>query len=115
MSRRGFHVLGLRVWPFATSISILGLVYTILGWINGFREWAIILMFRRVTILSARLVFWWGDVIKEGLYLGCHTSLVVRGFRLGIIFFLLSEGAFFFSFFWAFVYFKIGTESEGIP
>lgn len=39
----------------------------------------------------------------------------MRGFRLGIFFFILSELAFFFSFFWAFFYYKIGTNSEGMP
>lgn len=76
---------------------------------------AFYVLLRRIVLMVARLTLWWRDVIKEGLYLGCHTSVVVRGFRLGMFFFLLSEGSFFFSFFWAFFFFKIGTNSEGMP
>lgn len=115
MARRGFHVLGLSVWPFTTRIRVLGLVYTILCWINEVERLAFYFLFSSVMLLVVSLTLWWRDVIKEGLYLGCHTRLVVRGFRLGMFFFLLSEGAFFFSFFWAFFYYKIGTNSEEIP
>nr|ABF60124.1 cytochrome c oxidase subunit 3 [Hiatella arctica] len=111
----GFHVLGLSLWPFSTSISALGLVYTFLSWINEVDSVAFYVLLSSIVLMVASLTLWWSDVIKEGLYLGCHTSVVVRGFRLGMFFFLLSEGSFFFSFFGAFFFFKIGTNSEGMP
>ena len=52
-------------------------------------------------------------MIKEGTYMGCHTSLVVRGLRVGIALFILSEVFFFVSFFWAFFHLRLGRLSEG--
>jgi cytochrome c oxidase subunit 3 len=41
-------------------------------------------------------------VIHEATILGYHTQRVVRGLRLGMVLFIVSEIMFFFSFFWAF-------------
>jgi len=42
---------------------------------------------------------WWSNVIREALYLGYHTSIVVRGLRIGMVLFIVSEIMFFVSFF----------------
>nr|YP_009455671.1 cytochrome c oxidase subunit III [Lutraria maxima]AUH21197.1 cytochrome c oxidase subunit 3 [Lutraria maxima] len=49
----------------------------------------------------------------ESTYLGCHTSLVVRNLRVGMILFILSEVFFFVSFFWAFFNSMVGETSMG--
>lgn len=41
--------------------------------------------------------------------MGCHTSLVARGLRIGMGLFILSEAAFFLSFFWAFFHCRFGA------
>lgn len=41
-------------------------------------------------------------MIREGSYLGHHTTYVARGLRIGFLLFLLSEAMFFFAIFWGF-------------
>jgi len=48
------------------------------------------------------IVQWWRDVIREGLFLGCHTLRVAKGLRYGIVLFIVSEVFFFFFFFLGF-------------
>jgi len=48
------------------------------------------------------MLVWWRDVIREGAYMGSHTSRVMTGLRVGMILFILSEVCFFGAFFWAF-------------
>jgi len=55
MARRGFHVLGLSVWPFTTRIRVLGLVYTILCWINEVERVAFYFLFSSVMLLVVSL------------------------------------------------------------
>ena len=69
----------------------------------------------KVTLLSLRIVVlgvvsvgktmykWFSGVVVEGRR-GYHTRLVVRGMKVGMGLFILSEGAFFLSFFWAFLH-----------
>lgn len=45
---------------------------------------------------------WWRDVIRESTFEGRHLIVVVRGLRIGILLFIVSELLFFVSFFWAF-------------
>jgi len=44
--------------------------------------------------------------------LGYHTSKVHQDFRIGFLLFLVSEVMFFFSIFWAFFHFSIGSSLE---
>jgi heme/copper-type cytochrome/quinol oxidase subunit 3 len=50
---------------------------------------------------------WWRDVIREGFFEGCHTSVVMYGLRLGMALFIVSEVMFFLAFFWAFFHSSI--------
>ena len=45
---------------------------------------------------------WWRDVIREATYQGCHTYMVRRGLKYGMLLFILSEVCLFVSFFWGF-------------
>jgi len=53
-------------------------------------------------IVCLVLAYWWADVIKESTYYLQHTVQVMRGIRLGMMLFIVSEVMFFFAFFWAF-------------
>lgn len=110
--RTGYHLVDLRPWPFVASFGALRLVRGLLGWIHG-RIYAPVLAFVSIFLLGLTMVSWWGDVIKEGTYMGCHTSLVVRGLRVGIGLFILSEVFFFVSFFWSFFHLRLGALSDG--
>ena len=61
-----------------------------------------ILMLVSLTLIVLVLFAWWRDITREATYQGLHTLVVQKGLRLGVILFIVSEVAFFFSFFWAF-------------
>lgn len=42
---------------------------------------------------------WTRDIVNEATFEGCHTRMVQRGLRYGMILFIASEVMFFFSFF----------------
>lgn len=51
-------------------------------------------------------------MIREGVFLGHHTSYVTKGLRWGIILFIASEVLFFFAFFWAFFHRRLAPTPE---
>jgi len=55
-----------------------------------------------VLALAIFAIGWWEDVIEESTFEGHHTKKVVKGLKLGMILFIVSELMLFFSFFWAF-------------
>lgn len=110
--RTGYHLVDPRPWPIVARFGALRLVRGLLGLIHG-SVYTFELGLTSVRLLGLTIVAWWGDVVKEGTFMGCHTSLVVRGLRIGIALFILSEVFFFVSFFWAFFHLRLGTLSEG--
>ena len=52
-----------------------------------------------ILVILLTIVQWWRDVVREGTFLGYHTSLVGKGLCWGIILFITSEVLFFFAFF----------------
>lgn len=98
-----FHLVPLSPWPILTAFSMLLLT-------SG----SVMLMHEHTTgkyIAIAGLLFlifcmysWWRDVIKEGLIGKHHTQAVQMGLRIGMGLFILSEIAFFITFFCS--YFK---------
>jgi cytochrome c oxidase subunit 3 len=52
-----------------------------------------------VVLLVVTSFQWWRDVRREGGYQGIHTSVVVKGLKIGMILFIVSEVFFFVSFF----------------
>src|SRR3569623_1119464 len=59
-----------------------------------------------ISMISA-FVFWFRDIIREGVYMGYHTSIVNSCLRLGFVLFLVSEVMFFFGFFRALLHFTL--------
>ena len=47
-------------------------------------------MLAAVAILAFTLVYWWRDVIREGMT-GHHTDVVSKGLRIGMALFITSE------------------------
>jgi cytochrome c oxidase subunit 3 len=43
--------------------------------------------------------YWWRDVIRESTFQGCHTSVVQKGLKLGMIYLLFLKLCSFFHFF----------------
>lgn len=55
---------------------------------------------------------WWRDVVREASISGYHTCLVVRGLRIGMVLFIVSEVMFFAAFFWGFFHSSLGPTVE---
>ena len=62
--------------------------------------------------LAVTATLWWRDVIREGTFIGHHTSYVSRGLRAGMLLFIISEALFFFGFFWAFFHSSLRPNPE---
>ena len=99
MIRQPFHLVEFSPWPITAAIGALLITSGTAIWFHGYGIFCIII---GILIIIITILQWWRDVIREGTYLGFHTSLVTKGLRWGIILFITSEILFFFAFFWAF-------------
>nr|YP_008758069.1 cytochrome c oxidase subunit III [Arctica islandica]AGW53593.1 cytochrome oxidase subunit III [Arctica islandica] len=113
LARTGYHLVDVSPWPISAALSALGLTSAFIGLaFEGGSTIVEISFICSLVLLILTLIRWWGDVIVESTFLGCHTSLVVRNLRIGMLLFILSEIFFFVSFFWAFFYVSIGELSS---
>ena len=105
-----FHLVEFRPWPLTGSIGALFIVRGLASWFHGYDP--IVLSLLGLFIVTITIVQWWRDVVREGRLQGIHTSAVLRGLRLGMILFILSEVCFFFAFFWAFFHRRLAPTIE---
>lgn len=94
-----FHIVEKRPWPFTSCVSSIIITIRTINILHFSFSFIIILS---LIILALTLFQWWRDVSREASLRGNHSSLVVRGLKMGIILFIISEIFFFLSFFWAF-------------
>lgn len=93
-----FHLVKRSPWPLLSGIGAYGLTFgAVVWWHYGYVR----IILRAVCLLIVLNLLWWKDVVKENLA-GFHKSIVKTGFRFGMILFISSEVAFFFSFFWGY-------------
>lgn len=109
MTRQPFHLVEYSPWPLTGSIGALSLTTGLAAWFHGYGINCIIL---GIIIILLTILQWWRDIIREGTFLGHHTSLVSNGLRWGIILFITSEVLFFFAFFWAFFHSSLSPTPE---
>ncbi len=109
MIRQPFHVLEYRPWPFLTAIGILGITCGAAAWFHNHGPTCLII---GLLLTSLTAIIWWRDVIREGTYIGFHSSVVSRGLRWAIIQFILSEVLFFAAFFWGFFHRRLAPTPE---
>lgn len=88
-----------RFWPIYVRLSLLRVTFGAVMWFHG--KLSVYYVLLTVFPLICVSFMWWRDVVRERL-IGYHTSKLEFGFRLAILFFILSEVFFFVSFFWAF-------------
>jgi len=77
-----------------------------------FTDYSIFLFFLGFFGCLFRAYQWWRDVRREARIQGDHKEFVIEGFYLSIIFFILSEIFFFFSFFWGYLHSSLGRIGE---
>jgi len=105
-----YHILQPSLWPIVTSIGAFALVLSLVNWFayqSGFTQRALLL--NSALFLIVALYYWWSDVSSES---GEHTDAVVRGLKMGMLLFILSEVMFFLSFFWAFFHASLSPAIE---
>lgn len=109
MIRQPFHLVEFRPWPLTGSIGALIITMGITRWFHSYNLYCLIL---GVVVVILTILQWWRDVVREGTFLGHHTSAVGVGLRWGIILFITSEVLFFFAFFWAFFHRRLAPRTE---
>lgn len=109
MVRQPFHLVEYSPWPLTGSVGALALTAGLASWFHGYGPNCALL---GVSIILLTILQWWRDIIREGTFLGHHTSAVSKGLRWGMILFIASEVLFFFAFFWAFFHRRLAPSPE---
>lgn len=109
MPRQPFHLVEPRPWPLTSAAGAFLLTTGLTAWFHGHGYLCLIF---GLTVIILSIIQWWRDVIREGTFLGHHTSYVIKGLRYGILLFILSEVCFFFAFFWAFFHRRLSPTPE---
>lgn len=104
-----YHIVTISPWPLFAGFGAFGVVVGIVK-IFAFKEFD--LFFYSLFIIVVVRVVWWRDVIRERTFIGCHSSVVLRGLILGILLFIVREIFFFVSFFWAFFHSRLSPTVE---
>lgn len=106
-----FHLVDPSPWPAIGAFASLGLT---VGGVMYFHSYQFggLLATTSFAIILVIMYVWWRDVIREASYQGHHTLIVQKGLKLGMIWFIISEVCFFFSFFWAFFHSSLGPAVE---
>jgi cytochrome c oxidase subunit 3 len=99
--RHGFHLVDPSPCPLISSIAALATTTGGVMYFHGYSG-GLFFMFSGLFMVLVSMFVWWRDIVREGTYEGCHTSVVQISLRWGMILFIASEVMFFFAFFWAF-------------
>lgn len=106
-----FHLVDPSPWPLFVSLSVFGCTTGGVMYMHSYCG-SFFLLLNSLTSLVLSMFFWWRDVIRESSFEGYHTSIVQKGFRYGMILFIVSEILFFFAFFWAFFHSSLSPVIE---
>lgn len=98
------HVVAPSPWPIYSAASAFLFVLGMILWLNYYTMFPLICGF--FSIITS-FIFWFRDIIREGVYMGYHTEIVQSCLRLGFVLFLVSEVMFFFGFFWALFHYSL--------
>lgn len=104
-----FHLVTFSPWPILISFSLYILMIGLLNWFNVFNFFLFIYGFLLVILC---LIQWWRDVIRERTFQGFHTLIVVKGLKIRIILFIISEILFFFRIFWCYFHIFLSPRIE---
>lgn len=98
-----YHLVEASPWPIAASAALLtttlSSVMTFHGYVNG----PVFLAIGTIATLST-MGLWFRDAVREGTFMGHHTTAVQKGLIVGFILFIVSELLLFLSIFWAFAH-----------
>ena len=96
-----YHLVDPSPWPLIGAMAAFGLTVGGVMYFHRYIYGEMLLIMSLVLVILVMIV-WWRDVVREATYMGCHTLIVQKGLKIGMIWFIMSEVFFFVSFFWAF-------------
>jgi hypothetical protein len=99
-----FHIVNTSPWPLFLSFSLFSFVISTVLLLHNYYVDSYLYFFSFFLVVFI-MGIWWRDVIREGFFEGCHTSVVMYGLRLGMLY-LLFQKLCFFCFFLGFFSFK---------
>nr|QKY89090.1 cytochrome c oxidase subunit 3 [Macrogyropus costalimai] len=112
LNKFSYHIVDISPWPLFLSFSIFESMMGMLEML--FYNEKLCLMMGIYNMLWI-IFMWMRDITREGTFQGQHTIKVVFGLKMGMIFFIISEILFFFSFFWMIVWNGMIPSVEGWP
>nr|YP_009431972.1 cytochrome c oxidase subunit III [Donax vittatus]ATA66421.1 cytochrome c oxidase subunit III [Donax vittatus] len=110
--RTGYHLVDPSPWPILVSAGVMNEAASFISFVHG-GSFTMMNFICATVLLVSSFYSWMMDIVSEATYLGCHTSIVARGLKIGFSLFLLSEAFFFVGFFWAWFASGIGNLSSG--
>nr|YP_010222490.1 cytochrome c oxidase subunit III [Aethus nigritus]UCC45901.1 cytochrome c oxidase subunit III [Aethus nigritus] len=108
-SNHPYHLVDYSPWPLTGAIGGMSLTSGMILW---FHKNEMYLFHLGLIILLMTMFQWWRDITREGTFQGKHTIKVVKGLKLGMILFIISEVFFFISFFWGFFHSSLSPTME---
>nr|QNE86027.1 cytochrome c oxidase subunit III [Beraea pullata] len=109
LANHPFHLVDYSPWPLTGA---MGLMITMSGLIMWFHKFSMMMLWLGLITLVMTSYQWWRDVSRESTYQGLHTYKVLKGMKMGMILFIVSEVFFFISFFWTFFHSSITPTPE---
>ena len=113
-------MVDLRIYPFFLRINLIIIFLYLVFWIKPikfpslglkfFNKNFLTIYFLIFIILIVLIVYWFFQTSLENNFLGLHCWESKAGFKLGIIFFIISEVCFFFSFFWSYFHISLSRD-----
>nr|YP_010373829.1 cytochrome c oxidase subunit III [Arocatus melanocephalus]UPI55356.1 cytochrome c oxidase subunit III [Arocatus melanocephalus] len=104
-----YHLVDNSPWPLTGSIGAMTTTTGMVLWMHK-NETYLMIMGMIINILT--MYQWWRDIVRESTFQGKHTIKVVKGLKLGMILFIISEVFFFISFFWSFFHSSLAPTIE---
>nr|UPL65265.1 cytochrome c oxidase subunit III [Largus sp.] len=104
-----YHLVDYSPWPLTGSIGAMTMTSGMVLW---FQKNEMYLFHLGIIINLLTMFQWWRDIVREGTFQGKHTEKVVKGLKLGMILFIISEVFFFISFFWSFFHSSLAPTIE---
>nr|YP_010686223.1 cytochrome c oxidase subunit III [Cochlostyla marinduquensis]UIX22057.1 Cytochrome c oxidase subunit 3 [Cochlostyla marinduquensis] len=109
MRKTPFHLVEMSPWPLFAAVNIMLMPIGFILYVRQNNS-----MYLKIGMFMTLIVsmYWWRDVVRESTFQGHHTSYVVKGLKLGMMLFIVSEVCFFFSFFWAYFHSSLSPNIE---
>nr|CAH2593475.1 cytochrome c oxydase subunit 3 [Physella acuta]CAH2593676.1 cytochrome c oxydase subunit 3 [Physella acuta]CAH2594061.1 cytochrome c oxydase subunit 3 [Physella acuta]CAH2594144.1 cytochrome c oxydase subunit 3 [Physella acuta]CAH2594153.1 cytochrome c oxydase subunit 3 [Physella acuta] len=107
MLRTPFHLVELSPWPFFVALGSMSLP---VSFVYMLRTTEIQYLVFSLAVVVVFITMWLRDIVRESTYQGMHTSVVVKGLKVGFLLFIVSEVFFFVGFFWAYFHVSLSPD-----